>query len=349
MTGTDRSSFIRNAATLTIFSALLSGCLMGEEESKSDDEVVADNELSGSVGDGPVVGATMRVMRNDGVELAQLESDASASYNITIRTKGKYYPLSVDARDGTDLVTNTAPDFDLLGAVLERGKKSVGNVNPFSTFAVELARDLPGGIDKPNLLTAQSIVVSELNNGLSSLATSGVMDTRITGSNIAEIVRASEALGETVRRTRDALGASGYSTSGNTVVRALSSDLTDDVVDGRGGSRADARFAAVWTIVSAQVLLETMANELHVNGADATQLINNAIDQVSVGTASPTLADLTATADMIERARVGLMAAHAVTSDTAIADLLADMNGIQVGSGSSTIRNFALPGDYRSR
>ncbi|MBU2677377.1 MAG: fibronectin type III domain-containing protein, partial [Gammaproteobacteria bacterium] len=332
-----------------IFSALLSGCLMGEEESKSDDEVVADNELSGSVGDGPVIGATMRIKRNDGVELAQLESDASASYNITIRTKGKYYPLSVDARNGTDLVTNTAPDFDLLGAVLEPGKKSVGNVNPFSTFAVELARDLPGGIDKTNLLTAQGIVVSEFNNGLSSLATSGVMDTKITGSNIAEIVRASEALGETVRRTRDALGASGYSTSGNNVVRALSSDLTDSVVDGRGSARTDARFAAVWTIVSAQVLLETMANELHVNGADATQLMSNAIDQVSVGTANPTMADLTVTAEMIERARVGLMAAHAVTSDTAIADLLADLDGIQVGTGSSTIRNFALPGDYRSR
>ncbi|MDH3482093.1 MAG: fibronectin type III domain-containing protein, partial [Gammaproteobacteria bacterium] len=32
-----------------------------------------------------------------------------------------------------------------------------------------------------------------------------------------------------------------------------------------------------------------------------------------------------------------------------IADLLTDMSGIQSGSGSSTVRNFALPGDYRSR
>ena len=36
MHGTKQSSFIRNAATLTITSLLLSGCLMGEEESKSD-------------------------------------------------------------------------------------------------------------------------------------------------------------------------------------------------------------------------------------------------------------------------------------------------------------------------
>ena len=279
----------------------------------------------------------------------QLESDATANYNITVRIKGKYYPLSIDARNGTDLVTNTAPDFDLLGAVFEPGKKSVANVNPFSTFAVELARDLPGGMDKVSLETAASIASSAFDFGLASLGASGAMTTAIDSSNIAEIVRASEALGETVRRTRDALGASGFSTSGNAVVRALASDLTDSVVDGRGGPRADARFAAVWNIVSAQVLLETMANELHVNGADATQLMSNAIDQVSVEAANPALEDLTATAEMIARARIGLVAAYGVTTDTNIADLLTDMNGIQAGSGSSTILNFALPADYRSR
>jgi len=349
MHGTQQSSFIRNAATLTIISIIVGGCLMDEEESKADAETLIDHELSGSVGDGPVIGASMRILRNDGVELMQLESDASASYNITVRTKGKYYPLGIDARNGTDIVTNTAPDFDLLGAVFEPGKKSVANVNPFSTFAVELARDLSGGVNKTNLETAQSIVSAQFNNGLTSLKSSGAMTTNVSGSNIAEMVRASEALGETVRRTRDALGASGFSTSGNNVVRALSSDLTDTVVDGNGGPRADARIAAVAVIVSAQVLLETMANELHVNGADATALMSNAIDQVSLDVADPRLEDLTVTADMLARARVGIVAAHAITSDSAIADLLTDVEGVQVGSGSSTIRTFALPGDYRSR
>lgn len=354
MKGNHRSSCIRNAASLIVFSFLLSACLTDEEQAKpveeiATDDVATDNEVSGSVGDGPIVGATMRILRNDGVELSRLNSDANAGYNITVRTKGKYYPLGVDARSGTDIVTNTAPDFDLLGAVLEPGKKSVANVNPFSTFAVELARDLPGGINKTNLVTAQGVVISEFNNGLTSLAASGVMATKIDRSNIAEIVRASEALGETVRRTRDALTASGFSTSGDVVVRTLASDLTDNVVDGRGGPRADARFAAVWNIVSAQVLLETMANELHVNGADATGLMSNAIQQVSVGTADPSLAELTVTAEMIERARTGVVAAHAVTSDANVADLLTDMAGIQAGSGSSAIRDLTLPADYRSR
>jgi hypothetical protein len=279
----------------------------------------------------------------------QLESDSNASYNISVRTKGKYYPLSIDARNGTDIVTNTSPDFDLLGAVFEPGKKSVANVNPFSTFAVELARDLSGGINKTNLEAAQGIVSTLFNNGLTSLQATGAMTTEIDGSNIAEIVRASEALGETVRRTRDALAASGYASSGNAVVRALSSDLTDTMVDGSGGPRADARIAAVAVIVSAQVLLETMANELHVGGADATQLMGNAIDQVSLEAADPRLGDLTVTADMLSRARIGIVAAHAITADSAIADLLAAVEGVQAGTSSSTIKSFALPADYRSR
>ena len=38
--------------------------------------------------------------------MGEPESDTSASYNVVVRTKGKYYPLSIDARNGTDIVTN---------------------------------------------------------------------------------------------------------------------------------------------------------------------------------------------------------------------------------------------------
>ncbi len=349
MKGIERHHFLRNFAALVALTLFLNGCLSDEEASRTGDEALVDHELSGSVGDGPVVGAVMRVLRNDGVELAQLASDANAGYNIMVRTKGKYYPLSIDARNGTDLVTNAALDFQLWGAVLEPGKKSVANINPFSTFAVELARDLPAGISKANLATAQAIVSAELNNGLTSLVASGPMATRIDGSNIAEIVRASEALGETVRRTRDAMNASGFSVSADDIVRALSSDLIDQVVDGRGGPRSDARLAAVWIVVSAQVLLETMANEIHVGGVDATQAMTNAINQVSTESADPVLEDLTVTAAMLLPAKVGIVAAHLVTGDSAIAELLDLTQDVQAGSSSSIIRTFTLPSDYRSR
>ena len=342
-------TLVRNAATLALFSLLLSACLMGEEEGETEDRTIADHQLYGSVGDGPVVGASMRILRNDGVELAQFQSDASANYNTTVRTYAEFYPLSIVAAGGTDIVTNTAPDFEMLGAVFEPGSASVANVNPFSTFAVEIARDLPGGIDAANLKSAQRIVADELNYGLSSMAASGPMTTPIDGSNIAEIVRASEALGETVRRMRSALSASGFGRTGDQIVQALASDLTDSVIDGAGGPRADARTAAVAILVSTQVLLETMANELHVNGSDATQAMRDAISQVSTDSPNPTLDDLIVTGEMLSRARVGLVAAHAATGDSAIEELLTALNGVMDSASSSTVRTFALPGDYRGR
>ena len=341
-------SRFHNVILLAIFAAVLSGCLSAEESEVTAD-LESDNEISGSVGDGPVIGAAMRILRNDGIELASFESDANAGYNIVVRTKGKYYPLSINASNGTDIVTNNAPDFELLGSVFEPGKKSVANVNPFSTLAVELARDMSGGENKSNLAAAQNTIATQLNHGLASLAVSGPMTTRIGGSNIAEIVRASEALGETIRRSRNAMSASGFSASGDSVVRALGSDLTDGVVDGLGGARTDARAAAVSTVVAAQVLLETMANELHVNGVDGTQAMSNAIDLVSQQSADPTLNDLTTTSEMLSRAQIGLEAAFAVTNNTGIEELFVLVRGVQPGTSSDNIRNLVLPSDYRRR
>jgi hypothetical protein len=346
----------RNACVLVIATIVLAACLaeegsdeLAEEAYVDPAELESDNNISGSIGDGPVVGSTIRILRDDGVELAQVEGDSSASYNLVVRTKGKYYPLSVESRAGTDLVTNASPDFDLLSSVLEPNKKTVANINPFSTLAVELARDLAGGENKSNLGLAQDIVATQFNSGLSSLKLSGPMTTPISSSNIAEIVRASETLGETVRRTRDAVSASGFATSGNAVVRALASDLTDEVVDGLGGRRTDARLAAVSTVVAAQVLMETMANELHVNGIDATQAMKDAINLVSETATDPSLDNLMMTSDMIARARIGLDAAYVVTSDPLIGDLHNIVKDIQSNTSSQTIRDLVLPVDYRSR
>ena len=343
----------RYAVAMTAISFLISGCSSGggggEEATNDDRAVYTNHELSGSVGDGPVVGATVRILSQDGRELGELQSDASSGYSTTVLTTRSDYPLSLISQGGTDLVTNAAPDFDLLSAVAEAGSRSIANANPFSTFTVELSRNLPGGITSANLSSAETTVARELNFGLTTLATSGAMTTAVTSSNIAEIVRASEALAETVRRTRDAIVASGSPTTANSVVQALSSDLTDGVLDGLGGPLSDARIAATATVVSAQVLLETMANQLYVNGVPGTQAMSDAIDQVLSDAANPTLDELTVTADMLTAARVGLVAAHAVTSDPDVADLLTSLEDVQAGATSTLMRSFVLPADYRNR
>ena len=299
-----RNSFIaaRFALAAALVSTALSGCLSEEKSEEVDDptlKTVSDHELVGSVGDGPIVGATVRVLARDGTELAQLQSDGSAGYSVTVRTKGKHYPLTIDARNGIDLVTNLGPDFELFGAVMEPGRKTVANVNPFSTMAYELARDMSGGISKSNLALAESVVSEALNSGLSTLAESGPMWTAIDTSNIAEIVRASESLGELIRRVRDLQIAHRRSASGNSVLRAVSSDLTDSVIDGRGGSRVDARVSALAVVGAVSVLLETMQNDLHVNGQYATDVMNAAMNKVAGGPVATTFEELTVTAPML--------------------------------------------------
>ena len=339
---------IRNAATVASMTLILSGCLMQDpvEDVVADATLETEFEVSGSVGDGPVVGASMRVIRNDGVLLNEFESDASAGYNIRIKTKGKYYPLTIDARNGIDIVTNLNPDFVLIGAALEPSKKYVVNVNPYSTLAMEIAQDLPGGRTKANIYDAQDIAVAAMNCGLVSLVDKGPMTTRIDSSNVAEIVKSSEALGEIVRRTRDWLLSAGYVWDGDAVIGAMGSDLIDNVIDGAGGPRSDARMAAITSIVIAQVLLESVGNELYVNGVNATASLEAAIQMMNFGVASPALGELTANSAMLAQINLGLAAADAISNDVRISDLRQSVSGIQPGLQPEFARSI-LPQDYR--
>ncbi len=345
---TSRSIFgpSRNVLAGTFAALLLSGCLMDDGDPKNLEDVATDTRLSGSVGDGPIVGAQLRIIRNDGQELTTFASDSNASYNITVNTQERYYPLTIESTGGTDLVTNVAPDFDLFGAVFQPRSQSVANVNPHSTIAYLLADELAGGLTQSNLESAQATVSVELNGGLDSLATSGVMTTHVDENNIAEMVRASEALAETIRRTRDALNAAGFATNADTVVAAIASDLTDQVLNGQGGVNASERIGAVATIVYAQVLLESMANQLHVNGSNASSAMSNAINQVSVRAPSATLDDLLVTSDMVRRARVGIAAAIALDNASAVASLHATVSGLQSGMDPALVRTL-LPANYR--
>jgi hypothetical protein len=339
-----------NALVIAITSVALAGCLSESEPESVESpvaETLSDHELTGSIGDGPIVGAKVRVLAKDGTELAQLESDGSASYTVTVRTKGKHYPLTLDARNGIDLVTNLSPDFDLFGAALEPGKKSVVNVNPFSTFAHELARDMSGGVSKTNLVIAESVVSEALNSGLSTLVETGPMGTAIDTSNIAEIIRASETLGELIRRVRDLQQMHNRPSSGNLVIRAIASDLTDSVIDGRGGPRVDARVSGLAVVAGVSVLLESMQNELHVNGQNATDVMTAAMNKVAGGTVTTSFEDLTVTPQMLRDVRVGLDALLTVAPNDKLQALSTSVDQVQAGMEPESVRTI-IPDDYRT-
>ncbi|MEQ9561964.1 MAG: hypothetical protein RLN69_05540, partial [Woeseiaceae bacterium] len=343
---TERARKFQNFLTLIAASTLLSACLMGESSEDAGEPLGMESELSGSVGDGPIVAASMRVMTADGALLSELQSDAAGGYKIMILAQESDYPLIVDAWSGTDLVTNLPPDFAMRGAALSPNAKLTVNVNPYSTLAIEAAIDLDGGLASGNIETAEAFVVNAFNGGMTSILQDGPMGAPINSGNIAEIVRASESLGEIVRRTRNWKNAFGFSTNADQVVESLGSDLIDQFVDGIGGSRANPRTAAVSTVVGAQVLLESMSNELHVNGIDATSAMESAIQQVSTSPANPQLDELAVTAKMLDQVRTGLTAAAVVSQDPALTQLRLAVAGIQPGAGSGLVKSL-LPASYR--
>ncbi|WP_405241479.1 putative Ig domain-containing protein [Lentisalinibacter salinarum] len=334
---------------LPVMSLALSGCLMEEEVAEqpiandpggATGEILRDHELSGSVGDGPIIGAAVRIVAADGTELGGMTSDASAGYNITVRTKGKHYPLSIDAQGGTDLVTGLAPDFVLKSVALEPGKKTVSNLNPFSTLAAELAAELPGGLTKENLAIALNRVTTKLNSGLVTLTGEPVMTQALDAATIAEMVKASETLGETIRRTRDSLVAVGRQVDGDAVVAAIASDLTDGKLDGAGGAKADARIAAVATVAATQTLLEAIANRLQVNGVDAMGPMDDSIRQVMPDAAGATTTEVPVSAAALEQVRIGLAAAKAVMPAPEFDDLEAVLSGFDPGISPKQIEGI---------
>ncbi len=329
----------------------LAGCL-GSESEEDDDTTFAgykirDISISGSVGDGPLANADIRIVSVKGDVLAELESDVNGDYSIDLlKISADKYPLIITATGGTDIVTDTSPDFTLRGVVRIHQDKATANVNPFTTLAFEIASSMNGGLNRDNIRVAEDIAVSAMNSGLTTLVEPGPQASPINETNVAEIIKASETLAEIVRRTRDRLNDASWSSSGDQVIAALGADLVDDVLDGLGGTRTDPRTSAVALVVSAQVLLESMANELHVNGVDASDAMRLAIEQVSPAKADPGLDDLPITREMIAQAGIGLSAAFAVSGETRISNLAQVTSRLDEGTPANFVRSL-LPDDYR--
>ena len=332
-----------------VFSQALTGCLSdgeGDYDSAWVGDIKTDVNVSGSVGDGPLVNASVTIRKKNGEELASFRSDGSASYDVALSVSERHFPLPIDVTGGTDLVTNSSPDFVLKSAVLSASNSVTANVNPFSTLAYELAKDLNGGVTRENLLAAEDIVATSTNSGLTTLVTTGPLQTPIDGTNVSEIVKASEVLAEIVRRTRDALNSGGRGVSANDVIESLAADLIDGVIEGNGGDRADARTAAIASIATAEVIIEALRNELHVNGVDATDAMRRAIEQVVPAVTGPSLDELGATQEMIYQAMIGLEASYEITGDARVAELLQALAAVQPGMEPSLVRSLLDSSDY---
>ncbi len=342
-TGCNLLKWLLLAAVVTV---PLSGCL-GTSEGDTPAAAAPGAPgvvISGSVGDGPVTGATVTVYSNSGDILGAVPSDGNAFFSTTLQVADNQYPLRLVVSGGIDLVTGAEPDFEMVSVMLQPSDQQV-NINPFTTLIVSIAENLPGGLNASNVNAALPVVLGELGFGLDTSAVPNPITTPITGSNVADLVKASEALGELVRRTRDLIAATGQPATGDTVLAALAADLTDGVVDGVGAAGADPTVAAVANVASGQVLVEAMSNNLRVGGVIATQVIDQSIISTHAGSGSPQLTDsVVITAQMIQQAQVAIAATQVLDSGAAVANIAAGLASLSPNSSPGTVMTV-LPVD----
>ena len=308
--------------SLTLISLLVVAC----GGSGSGGSLTTTNvNVSGSVGDGPIIGATITVRDNADTILATQLSDANANFNISTTAGSNAYPVSVSASGGTDVVSNELPDFTLYSISMNESENRV-NINPYSTMIYKIATKL-GGIDSNNVSTAKTIVLEKLHFGLDLTLVSDPIKTTITASNVAHFIKANEVFSEMIRRARDMSNNTGASTNAEGIMDSLAADLTDGVIDGQGTTGTSQKIAAYANLASAYVMVEAINNSLKVNGVDATNAMNNA---VSITTPSSILFmdDVRITGALITQTIEIITAANLINPDSALTQLKNQLQSI---------------------
>ncbi|MEM8768218.1 MAG: hypothetical protein AAGE43_12280 [Pseudomonadota bacterium] len=267
--------------------------------------------LTGSVGDGPIVGADLTIEDAVGDVIFTATSDETASYSVEI-PDGTFLPVLLKVTGGTDLVTNRPADFELLGVAFESGPVTL-NASPYTTLAVRAAQCL-GELNPDNLALAWQHIDANLNVGWDSELMADPMGEPIADGNVANVLLSNEALGEVIRRTAASLAASVNPRSTDEVLTAIACDLTDGRLDGVGPD-ASPRVTLTATATAAAVRVEVVAGTLMVDGSDANERMDNALQTVMPGSPA-TVRTVPPPQPLIDQARSDLAFLRAAGGDS---------------------------------
>ncbi|HEB54745.1 MAG TPA: hypothetical protein ENI98_00285 [Gammaproteobacteria bacterium] len=341
----------KNVFFVIILSLFLSACGGGNETgdklsglsatgvTEADTPINSDTSitLSGSVGDGPVAGATVVIKNASGKTLKSVLSDQQAKYSVNIEVSATDYPLLIEASGGIDLVTDAAPDFILYSVISDPSVK-IANLNPFSTMIVKTAEFMTGGLNSANIKIAKSNTLSQLNFGLDSTLVPDPISTPISQSNIAVIVKSSETFGEMIRRTRDTLK---NGKTADEIILDLAEDLTDGDLDGVSKNGIIPKTSSVSRLVSVQVLLEALSNDLMVGGTNAAKRMDDSIMESMPGIEpSTSTADVLITGDMLSQAIDAIDRATSKDNSSTLTPIAMQLSSLQSGSTASDISPF---------
>jgi len=292
--------------------------------------------VSGSVGDGPVTSAALTVEDSNAQLIGAGISDDHANYNIDI-PQDAAYPVIITSNGGTDTVTNETPNFTMK-TIISSPTETTANINPFSTLIYYTAIALDPNLSATNIDIATEYVTKNFNFGLDESLIQNPITTPVSPLNVAAMIKASEALSETIKRTNDELIKSGITLGTDKLIKALAADIVDGILDGNGASDANSVVAATFTVVSTSVLIESLENRLMVNGIDATAAMDAAI-HITVPTASDsvTIGSVQTTQPVIDQTTLAIEAMASIAPSESLDSLKTTIQGINAGSLASDI------------
>ena len=323
---------------LTFLSLILAACSGGGGGSSSSlDEVAAlssnqvdvtdSNEAEvadkfvvvGSVGDGPIVNADIRVVDALGVVIATGTSDAQANYELVIPA-GTSLPVTVEASGGIDLVTQRAADFILRTVINEPGQQTV-NISPMTTLASQAAGCV-GDMSHDRIQQMWNTLANDLNMGWDTQRFGDPRTSVISGENVATAVLANEAMGEWVRRIGSNLSTTGLTL--DDIVSELACDLADGALDGVAVSESShtSRVLAVAKAVEVAIRLEVARGQLLVDGQDATVAMDNAIHTIMPSASSASVSHVGMSDASLEQLSAGLAVLQIGLDDKLIGELI---------------------------
>jgi len=305
----------RHSLLIALAAMLLAGCdNLSDPESSEDLVNSAEIELSGSVGDGPVVGATIRIFDKRGNEIASTTGSAGATYELVVPPKSEF-PVTVEATGGTDLVSGEPLDFTLRTIWVDP-KKNWVNLSPIGTLASEIAQCDGGRIRSATLKSALKTLHEHLGTAIDPDRVPDTLFSEIAPEDMPEVLLGNEALGEVLRRTHAALEGTSSALSFDELIDKLACDLADS--GGVNASAAtDTRIMGAFQAAAASVLVETIAGQLQVGGSEAMSRLDDAIATVSPDTAT-SVHDVPVHPSLPEKARAGLAALSTVFPDPEI-------------------------------
>ncbi len=294
--------------------------------------------ITGSSGDGPVIGGAVTVTDANGIAVttspASPVTDSTAHFSFTVPSDSPA-PLTLTITGGTDIVTGKTLDFSLISAAtnLPPSGTVICNVNPLSTLAVKITLLKNGRqFTAAQLQTATQDISRNLGFGLASDI--NPITTEVNSTNIADIVRTNEAVAELIRRTKVSVGLSMTET-----IDAIVSDLTDGDIDGQPDIGIIANpvaptIAAVALIKKAELSAEVLANKLIVTddttgntlvtGIESTSTLNSAIatTQPSATGSDADVSNLTPTQEFLDQASTAIAVSNSLTTSGSNPELI---------------------------